>query len=467
MHLSKLHLSKMHALAGSIGKSVRLMRLTLASVFLSCFLLALAPNAATAQVRIIRDAEVESMIRDFATPFLKAAGMRSIPRVYIVADRRFNAFVIEDGSMFINYGTIIDSRTANMLKGVIAHELGHLAGGHLARIRERAETQQRMQAVAMLLGVGAAAAASGSSAGGEITQVATAFILAANTAGVNSLAAYRRSEESAADAAAIKLLTRTGQSAAGMVEVLEELKAREGIGASPYLRTHPAAEDRLASVRKTAQASPHWGKKDSASDRKRFELARAKLVGFLETRQTVLNYFPNSDKSQAALYARIITAYKSGAAQSALQLMPSLVAKNPSNPYFQELLGQMYYETGNAAKGTAPLKKAVKLAPKETQIRIIYGQTLLDTGKKADLDEAILQLTRSTREEPDSGRAFSLLSRAYGKSGKPGEASLAAAETALISGNPPTALGLARKAQEKLEKGSPAWLRADDILKLN
>lgn len=436
-----------------------------AAVFAVALLSILAPSTTFAQqVNIIRDAEIESMIKEFAAPLLKAAGLREVPKVYLVADRRFNAFVIEDGSMFMNYGTIIDSKSANMLKGVIAHELGHLAGGHLARIRERAETQGRMQAVAMLLGIGAAAAASGSGASGEITQMASAFILAANSAATNSLAAYRRSEESAADAAAIKLLSRTGQSSAGMVSVLEELQAKEVVGTSPYLRTHPAASDRLDQVRKAARSAPNWSKKDSARDRTRFELARAKLVGFLESQQTVLNLFPNGDKSQAARYARIIAAYKSGAAISALQLMPKLVAESPSNPYFQELLGQMYYETGNATKAVAPLKKAVSLAPSETQVRLLYGQALLDAGDQRNLQEAVLQLTRATREEPDSARAFTLLARAHDKLGNQGEASLAAAEAAMVRGDKGTALGLARKAQQQLNQGSPGWLRADDIL---
>jgi len=436
------------------------------------FVLASSNQAVFAQGRaisIIRDAETESLIKRFAEPLMKAAGLqRTTPRIYIVNDRRFNAFVIEDGSIFINYGTIIESETPNALKAVLAHEIGHLAGGHIARIREQAEISGRMQIFAMLLGVGAAAAAAGSGASGEVSEMASAFILATQSVGQNTLAAFRRSEESTADAAGLRYLQATGESGKGLVDVLETLAADQvrRAGANDYLRTHPLAEDRLDQVRKTARANANWNRGSSAADTKALELVKAKLVGFLESQEVVLNRYPNADKSQAARYARLITAYKSGAAVAAVAQMPRLVAESPSNPYFQELLGQMYFETGNATQALGPLKKAVSMAPEQTEIRVLYGQALIDAGGAENLTEAAAQLNRVTREDPTSLRGFVLLSRAYAGLGQQGEASLAAAEAALVRGDKGTALGLARQAQQNLNPSSPAWLRADDILSL-
>jgi len=425
----------------------------------------LSASPARAQgIPVIRDAEIERMLYDFSRPLAEAAGIGRVNRIYLVSDRRFNAFVVDDGTLFINFGTIIESETPNALKAVIAHEIGHLAGGHLARLREQAEVHSRMQIIAAVLGIGALAASGG--AGGEAGKVASAFILASQSVSQNSLMAYRRSEENAADAAALKLLERTGQSPRGLVDVMRNLGDNQILRSSPYLRTHPDASDRLAQVETAARASRHWSKSDSRSDTQAFNLAKAKLVGFLESQQAVLNRYPNSDKSLAARYARIVSAYKSGAAISALQLMPSLVAEQPSNPYFHELLGQMYFETGQASKALAPLKTAVRLAPAETEIRILYGQSLLDAGGTANVNEAVLQLVRSTREDPSSVRAFTLLSRAYAGIGKQAEASLAAAEAALVRGDKGLAFGLARQAQAQASAGSPAWLRADDILTL-
>lgn len=429
----------------------------------------LTVSAQAQSVGIIRDAEVETMIRSFAAPFLKVAGISRVNRrVYLVADRRFNAFVIEDGSIFVNYGTIIDAETPNALKAVLAHEIGHLAGGHLVRIREQMDVRGKMQAVAMVLGIGAIAASSATGRGGEVGEMAAAFIIAAQSVGQNSLMAYRRSEESAADAAALKFLEATNQSGKGMVDIITML-AQDDVaraGASPYLRSHPLAEDRLAQITRVAKQGRAWGRRDSKKDIAMLAMAKAKLVGFLETQQTVLNRYPNSNKSLAARYARTITAYKSGAGVGAARQMAKLVAAAPSNPYLNELLGQIYFETGNASKALAPLKKAVTLAPKETEIRKLYGQALVDAGGNKNLNEAVLQLTRASQEDRTSERAFNLLSRAYGSLGERGQASLAAAEAALARDDKGTALGLARQAQGQLNKASPAWLRADDILNL-
>lgn len=429
---------------------------------LACLLFATSP--ATAQsVGIIRDAEVESLITDYAAPLLKAAGIRGTPRINLVADRRFNAFVVEDGSIFINYGTILESKTPGELKAVLAHEIGHLAGGHLANIRERAEINGRMQTLALLLGVGAAAASSAAGGSGELSEVATAFILASQSAGLNDLMAYRRGEESAADAAGLKFLEKAGYSPKGMVAVLTRLTQDQvaRTGASGYLSTHPEPSDRLSQVSSAAKNSRFWGRSDSAADKNKLALVQAKLAGFLESRDSVLNRFPNTDKSIAARYARTIAAYKAGAGVSALTQMPKLAASDRDNPYFQELLGQMYFETGQAQKAIGPMKKALSLAPKQTQIRILYGHVLIETG---NFDEAAVQLNRATREEPFNPRPFLLLSRAYAGLGRAGDATLAAAEAALARGEKRTALGLANQAQRQLTKSSPAWLRADDII---
>ena len=426
------------------------------------------PAQAQSQIGIIRDAEIEGMIRDFAMPLFEAAGLRVEPNAYIVSDRDLNAFVIEDGSIFVNYGTLIEVENANQLKAILAHEIGHVAGGHLDRIREQANVNVALQALAIVLGVGAAAAAGGAGAGGsEISGLAASFILAAQSAGTNALLAFRRSEESAADAAALKYLERTGQSGRGMIEVLEYLKREESAGYSDYVTTHPDAGTRIDQVETAAKALKHWKTKGSSRDDTRLALARAKVSGFLESRQTVINTYPNEDKSPAGRYARIITAYKSGAGVSAIPVMADLVASQPSNPFFQELLGQMYLETGNPQKALAPLQRAVKLAPREPLIRVLYGQALLATNNRANIEEAILQLKRSANEDPDPIFALTILGRAYAALGQDGEANLAAAEAAIGRGEKGLALAFARKAQEKLTKGSPEWLRADDILSLN
>lgn len=434
-------------------------------------LLAFLPLSANAQqIRLITDAETQNMIKDFSRPLLKAAGVN--PRnvsVNIVNDRRFNAFVIESGDIFINYGTILDSATPNELKAVLAHEIGHLAGGHLRRLREQAEVAGRVQAISMVLGIGVLAAASGEDRSGELGKMVSAFIMGSSAAAQNNFMAYRQSEESAADAAALKYLERTNQSAQGLIEVLNRLQRNQSsrAAASGYLRTHPLAEDRLNQAQNRASGSPFRNKRDSNADIQRLAMAKAKLTGYLERTQTVLNRYPNSDKSLPARYARAIAGYRAGAGPAAVKQMAALASANSSNPNLHEILGQMLFETGQATAALKPLARAVKLAPNEIEYRMIYGAALSDTGRASDLNEAIIQLSRATQMDSGSARAFSLLSRAYGRAGRAGEADLAAAEAAFLRRDVRLARGLAKKAKQNLPEGSPAWLRADDILALS
>lgn len=430
------------------------------------FAISSALPAQAQSIRIIRDAEIEAMVSSFATPLFRAAGFARDPRIIIVNDRRFNAFVTEDGNIYINHGTILDVQTPGALKAILAHEIGHLAGGHIARLREQINLRGQLQVLSMILGVGAVAASAGTSAAGEVGQMAGAFLMATSAAGHNSLMAYRQSEESAADAAALRLLQQTNQSPRGLVDTMRLLLESQvhRAGAQNYMSTHPLAQDRLNQIETQARQSAHWGKSDSAADVRALALAKAKIIGFLEPNTVTANSYPNADRSLAARYARAIAAYKAGGGVSAVQIMPSLISEQPSNPFFHELYGQMLFELGQPAQAIAPLRKAVELAPNQPLIRILYAQALVATGNPANLNEAVLQLKRSQAAEPLNARLYTVMSQAYNGLGQIGHATLAAAEAAIARGEMPTARGLARQAQQQLTQGSPEWLRAGDIL---
>ncbi len=268
---------------------------------------------------------------------------------------------------------------------------------------------------------------------------------------------YRQSEESAADAAALKYLERTQQSSQGLIEVLDRLQRNQSsrAAASSYLRTHPLAEDRLNQTLNRAAGSPFRNKRDSSADIQRLEMAKAKLTGYLERTQTVLNRYPNSDKSLPARYARAIAGYRAGAGPAAVKQMAALASANPSNPNLHEILGQMLFETGQATAALQPLARAVRLAPNEIEYRMIYGAALSDTGRSKDLEEAIIQLSRATQMDNGSARAFSLLSRAYGRAGRAGQADLAAAEAAFLRRDISLAPWTGEKSKTKFARRQP------------
>lgn len=415
-------------------------------------------------IPLIRDAEIEQLLRDYAAPVLKAAKLaQQNVHIVIINDRTFNAFVMDGRHIFINAGALLESKTPNEVIGILAHETGHLAGGHLQRLRERLAAAQTQSIIAMIAGVGAAVATARSGSGGT----GMGGIVAPQEAIRRTLLAYVRTQEDQADHAAVKFLNATGQSPKGMYDTFKRMSSESlfaSQGANPYLQTHPMPADRVAALEVIAKASPYWDKKDSPELQQRHDLMRAKLAGFLDRPESVARRYPLSDHSLAARYARAIATYRRADIKVALQEIDGLISAQPNNPYFHELKGQALLESGHAAEAVAPLRRAVQLAPSPALIQIMLGQALIDTGNTKNADEAVHLLRLALDKEPEAASAYAQLAMAYGKKGDLAHADLASAESAYYRGDYRAATMLATRAKTKLPIGSPAWVRADDIV---
>jgi predicted Zn-dependent protease len=429
-----------------------------------------APEQAQAQARggppIIRDTEIEQLLRDYSTPILKAAGLaKQNVRIVILNDRAFNAFVMDGRHIFINAGALFDARTPNEIIGVFAHETGHLAGGHLLRLREELARAQTASIIALLAGVGAAVA--GARSGGSIGNVGAAAIMAPQSVIQRSLLAYVRTQEDQADHAGVKFLTATGQSARGMLELFKRL-GNESLFNSryidPYLQSHPMPPERVAALEALAKASPYFDRKDSPELQLRHDMMRAKLSGFLDRPDTVYRRYPLSDHSLPARYARAISTYRYGNGHDAIAQIDGLIQTQPNNPYFYELKGQALLEGGRPAEAIAPLRHAVTLAHGAPLIDIMLGQALIATNNTKNAEEAVPLLRTALAREPESPDAYAQLAMAYGRKGDLAQADLAAAQAAFTRGDVKTARQLAARAKTRLPVGSPAWVRADDIV---
>jgi len=427
-------------------------------------------HAQAPQLPIIRDAEIENLLRDYAQPVLRAAGLaQQNVKVVVLNDRSFNAFVMDGRHIFINAGTLFDAKTPNEVIGVLAHETGHLAGGHLMRFREKLAQAQTQSIVAMLLGVGAAVAGSMADKGGQsgMGQIGGAAIMAPQSAILHSLLAYARTQEDQADHAGVKFLNATHQSPKGMVDLFKRLSNEMMFNTrylDPYLQSHPMPADRVAALETLAKASPYWDVKDSPQLQARHDLARAKLSGFLERADTVARRYPPADQSLPARYARAISAYRHSDLRGAIAQMDGLISAEPNNPYFQELKGQALLEGGHAAEAVAPLRRAVELSHHAALIEILLGQALVGTNNRQSADEAVTLLNAALRTEPETPIAYMQLAMAYGRKGDIPHADLASAQAAFARGDVKTAKQLAERAKHGLAVGSPAWVRADDIV---
>jgi predicted Zn-dependent protease len=424
-------------------------------------------HAQAGRMPVIRDTEIESLLRDYARPILKAAGLaQQNIKVVIINDRAFNAFVMDGRHIFINAGTLFDAATPNEVIGVLAHETGHLAGGHMVRLREKLAQAQTQSIVAMLLGVGAMVAGARSGGGSAAGQIGPAAILAPQSAIQRSLLAYVRTQEDQADHAGVKFLNASHQSPRGMVVLFKRLASDslfQTQRADPYLQTHPMPADRVAALEVLAKASPYWNVKDSPELQLRHDLMRAKLSGFLEAPGTVLRRYPMSNQSLPARYARAISTYRHADLRQALVLIDGLIASEPNNPYFEELKGQALLEGGRPVEAVAPLRRAVQLSRHAPLVNIMLAQALIATNKKQYAEEAVSLLSSALRDEPEMPDAYAQLAMAYGKKGDLAHADLASAQAAFARGDTKTARQLAERAKHRLPVGSPAWVRADDI----
>jgi len=434
--------------------------------------LALAPMAAHAQERgppVIRDTEAEQLLRDYTRPILRTAGLeKQNIQVVIINESVFNAFVADGRRIFVNHGAIMQSETPNQIIGVLAHETGHLAGGHLSKLREQLAQAQTQMIIAMLLGAGAvvAGAARGGGNNGLTNAGAAAFSAPAEVIR-RTLLSYQRQQEENADRAGVKFLTATGQSAKGMYETFKRF-TNESLfaarGSDPYVQSHPMPAERVAALEEMARSSPYWEKKDDPALQLRHDMVRAKISAFMERQDTVYRRYPLSSDSLPARYAHAIATYRHGDLRNALAQIDALIQVQPSNAYFYELRGQALLEGGKPAEAVAPLRKAVQLSNNAPLIEMLLGQALVATDNKAYTDEAIAILRAAVGRETEAPLGYSQLAMAYGRKGDYAQADLASAQAAYLRGDNKTARDLASRAKTRFAIGTPGWVKADDIV---
>ncbi len=418
-------------------------------------------------IPLIRDAEIEGLIRLYSKPIFKSAGLDpNSVRVFLIRNDKINAFVAGGQRMFIHTGLLMRAKTPNEVIGVIAHETGHISGGHLARMGIELDKASAQAIIGAL--IGAAAAVGGGATGNEnIAKAGTGIIVGSQSLAQRGLLSYQRDMESSADQAAVKYLSATKQSPKGMLDLFQVL-ANESLAstikADPYVFSHPMPLTRIRSLELAAHKSPYFDAKDSPQISMRHALMQAKLAGFLFSPQQVFNRYPASDASLPARYARAIAAFRNGDTNGAVQIIDGLIQEIPEDPYFYELKGQALLDGGQAKAALRPLAQANKLLPNNGLLQILQAQALIATGSGSDARQAIKILTAAKRTERDSPDLHGYLAIAYGKVGDVARADLATAESAMLTGDTELATLRAQSALKQFKTGSPEWLRANDIL---
>jgi predicted Zn-dependent protease len=438
--------------------------------------IALTPfSAAHAQAKgppVLRDTETEQLLREYTRPILRVAGLeKQNIQMVIVNEGSFNAFVADGRRIFVNYGAILQSETPNQIIGVLAHETGHLAGGHLSKLREQLANAQTQMIIAMLLGAGAMVAGStrgsGSAGNNGLANAGAAAIAGPQEMIRRTLLSYQRQQEENADRAGVKFLTATQQSPKGMYETFKRFTSESlfaAHGADPYLQSHPMPAERVAALQQFASASPYWDKKDDPALQLRHDMVRAKISAFMERPETVYRRYPQTNDSMPARYARAISTYLHGDLRSALAQIDALIQVQPNNAYFYEVRGQALLEGGKPAEAIPALRKAVALSNNAPLIEMLLGQALVGSDNKAYTDDAVRILRSAVAREPEAQLGYMQLAMAYGRKGDYAEADLASAQAAYLRGDNKTARELATRAKTRFAVGTPGWVKADDIV---
>ena len=422
----------------------------------------LLPLQQALAMSLIRDAETEHIIREFSEPVFAAAGLNpQAVRTFIVNASSINAFVTGGQNVFMHTGTIQQAETPNEVIGVIAHETGHITGGHLSRTQEAVATATAPAILGYLLGVGAIFAGAG--------DAGMALITGGQTLAQRSFLSYSRTQEASADQAALTFLERTGQSGSGLVTFFDKLADQEALSSrsqDPYIRTHPLSRERISALQTRVHASPFADVKDPPEWQAKLDLVKGKLHGFIDPPQVTFRRYPVSDTSVAARYARAIAFYKMPDTDRAVAEMSALMADYPDNPFFPEFKGQALFEAGRSEEAVAAYREADRLRPGEPLIMIGLAQALLATEHAAAVTEARTILEAAIRRERDYPTAYRILAEAYAREGNEPMAALATSERYAAAGRIQDARQWAARAKRALPEGTPAWQRADDITRM-
>lgn len=436
-------------------------------LFFALFLMAGGGAQAGATPLVIRDTEIETKLKTWITPLVRAADLSPEQiNIILVQDPSVNAFVAGGANIFLYTGLFMKADSPGEIVGVIAHELGHIRGGHLVRLRGAMERASFESILGMLLGVGAAIATGDGGA-------AAAVSISTQSMATRRFLSFSRTQEASADQAAVSFLSKAGLPADGLISFMKKLEDEELLPPSQqsaYTRTHPITRERVEALSAAAAAMPDprpWPETWEED----FARIKAKLTGYLTPERVAWDY-GTGDPSVPALYARAIAAYRMNKTEDALRLIDTLRAREPANPFFEELQAQVLMDFGRLEEAVPRYKSALNALPDSGLIRIAYGHALIESAagnareKEALLREAVKQLKTARRQEPRNSYANRLLATAYGRLGQDDLAHLYLAEESFLKGRYADARRRAEGLTDRFPEGSAERLQLEDLLRL-
>ena len=409
---------------------------------------------------VLDDTEIGMTLAAYGRPLLIAGGLQgNTVTFHMMVDDSINAFATPGNSIYFNTGTLLRAKNANEVIGVMAHEVGHIAAGHVVMVASDLAAPNAISLLSTLLAV-AAGVASGN------PEVGMAVLMGGQRAAIGSYLSFSRGQESRADQFALKVLNDTHQSARGLHDFFERLSGEELLitdNQDPYVRSHPLTRDRMDTIEAAMQTSPYTNAPLDPELERQHRRMQAKLFAFLKPQITTLQRYPATDKSIEGRYARAIAYYRRGQFDQAFPLVETLLVDAPKDPFFWQIKGDMELSRSHLEDAIVAYRESLKHLPDAPEILSALAHAAVESGKPEYGPEAQMALKHALAINPEDPGAWDMLARSYAQNDQTGLSAYAAAERAILLGQFGDVARYCNQAEKLLEKDTPTWYRLQDI----
>jgi predicted Zn-dependent protease len=330
----------------------------------------------------------------------------------IIRSSAINAFATPGGYVYLNQGLINLAENEAELAGVLAHEIAHVNGRHIAEIIDRS-TKLNISTLAAIL---AGAFLGG---GGEVTAAVASFSVAAAT--TLSLK-YSRQQEEAADRTGLSYLVAAGYNGRATLDFLKIMRRFEYYSNTipSYFLTHPGTDERTHYIDSLLQTTYNRGGADHIIG----NLKRIQTILLLDTKapDSNLPYFQKNLKDHPddpdLLYGLAKTEEKLGMTREALEHFQKALFLAPDDPDILRDLGIALFKLGQFEDAARNLRRAIRFRENDVDANLHLGKTLAALG---DMRGALRLYTNLDARRPDDPEIHYNMAMVYGKMGRTGD----------------------------------------------
>ena len=431
------------------------------SLFILNIILFFALVGPSKALEVIRDTELEQFTDEILKILLSSSNLEAEDlSVYFINSNKVNAFVTGGKNIFINTELIIKAEDYREYAAVIAHELAHIIGGHVFRTSEELTNISNKALPIYLLGImGLITGAS---------EAGFAGVMVGQAAVSDAFTYYSRTQEATADQKAVSILCDSRIDASHLssfLENLETINSDTQTKSENYRSTHPLPQDRINWIQLALKDNENCSYEIDEVLEKRFNLIKAKLFGFThsyEETKAVYNLNNNQD-----LYANAVSSYLNGEHGQSTTNLKKLIKKNNENPFFKELIGEIYFVNQKYSEAIYFQTAAINNLDTDNDIYLMMlGNYLLSTEDAKKVKESIFYLKKSLHLNSKNSYSWYLLAKAYAFIDDISFANYATAERYFLIGERRLSYDFALKALKGIEENTPEWYRTYDLIEI-